>query len=81
MQASKSNFTEKNYSRHASALAKTINRKISVRKQKTSFKKKGFSSIKNIQDKLSRLIGEKVVINQNAKTKKGFIKINFSKNS
>ena len=38
-----------------------------------------FPQLKNIQDKLSRLIGEKVVINQNAKTKKGFIKINFSK--
>ena len=37
------------------------------------------TQLKNIQDKLSRLIGEKVVINQNAKTKKGFIKINFSK--
>ena len=76
MQASKSNFTEKNYSRHASALAKTINRKISVRKtEKLASKRKVSPQLKNIQDKLSRLIGEKVVINQNAKTKKVLLRL------
>ena len=44
---------QKNYSRHASALAKTINRKdISTKNRKTSFEKKGFPQLKNIQDKL-----------------------------
>ena len=59
---------------------KLLTEKISVRKtEKLASKRKVSSHIQNIQDKLSRLIGEKVVINQNAKTQKGFIKINFSK--
>ena len=32
-----------------------------------------------MQNRISRLIGERVVINQNAKTKKGFVKISFDK--
>ena len=47
--------------------------------QRKTSKRKVSPQLQNMQDKLSRLIGEKVVINQNAKTKKGFIKINFSK--
>ena len=59
---------------------KLLTEKISVRKtEKLASKRKVSPQLKNIQDKLSRLIGEKVVINQNPKTKKGFIKINFSK--
>ena len=59
---------------------KLLTEKISVRKtEKLASKRKVSSHIQDIQDKLSRLIGEKVVINQNAKTQKGFIKINFSK--
>ena len=59
---------------------KLLTEKISVRKtEKLASKRKVSPQLQNIQDKLSRLIGEKVVINQNAKTKKGFIKINFSK--
>ena len=59
---------------------KLLTDKISVRKtEKLASKRKVSPQLQNIQDKLSRLIGEKVVINQNAKTKKGFIKINFSK--
>ena len=59
---------------------KLLTEKISVRKtQKLASKRKVSPQLQNIQDKLSRLIGEKVVINQNPKTKKGFIKINFSK--
>jgi ParB family chromosome partitioning protein len=59
---------------------KLLTEKISVRKtEKLASKRKVSPQLKDIQDKLSRLIGEKVVINQNAKTKKGFIKINFSK--
>ena len=58
---------------------KLLTDKISVRKtEKLASKRKVSPQLQNIQDKLSRLIGEKVVINQNAKTKKGFIKINFS---
>jgi len=58
---------------------KLLTEKISVRKtEKLASKRKVSPQLQNIQDKLSRLIGEKVVINQNAKTKKGFIKINFS---
>jgi ParB family chromosome partitioning protein len=57
-----------------------LTEKISVRKtEKLASKRKVSPQLQNIQDKLSRLIGEKVVINQNAKTKKGFVKINFSK--
>ena len=59
---------------------KLLKEKISVRKtEKLASKRKVSPQLQNIQDKLSRLIGEKVVINQNPKTKKGFIKINFSK--
>ena len=59
---------------------KLLIEKISVRKtEKLASKRKVSPQLQNMQDKLSRLIGEKVVINQNAKTKKGFIKINFSK--
>ena len=59
---------------------KLLKEKISVRKtEKLASKRKVSPQLQNIQDKLSRLIGEKVVINQNAKTKKGFVKINFSK--
>ena len=59
---------------------KLLTEKISVRKtEKLASKRKVSPQLQNIQDKLSRLIGEKVVINQNDKTKKGFIKINFSK--
>ena len=59
---------------------KLLTEKISVRKtENLASKRKVSPQLQNIQDKLSRLIGEKVVINQNPKTKKGFIKINFSK--
>ena len=59
---------------------KLLTEKISVRKtEKLASKRKVSPQLQNIQDKLSRLIGEKVVINQNTKTRKGFIKINFSK--
>ena len=59
---------------------KLLTEKISVRKtEKLASKRKVSPQLQNIQDKLSRLIGEKVVINQNSKTRKGFIKINFSK--
>ena len=59
---------------------KLLTEKISVRKtEKLASKRKVSPQLQNIQDKLSRLIGEKVVINQNVKTRKGFIKINFSK--
>ena len=59
---------------------KLLTEKISVRKtEKLASKRKISPQLQNIQDKLARLIGEKVVINQNSKTKKGFIKINFSK--
>ena len=59
---------------------KLLTEKISVRKtEKLASKRKISPQLQHIQDKLSRLIGEKVVINQNAKTKKGFIKINFTK--
>ena len=59
---------------------KLLTEKISVRKtEKLASKRKVSPQLQNIQDKLSRLIGEKVVVNQNPKTKKGFIKINFSK--
>ena len=59
---------------------KLLTEKISVRKaEKLASKRKVSPQLQNIQDKLARLIGEKIVINQNAKTKKGFIKIHFSK--
>jgi hypothetical protein len=41
--------------------------------------KKTSPQLQSIQSSLSRLIGEKVSIKQNNKTKKGFIKISFDK--
>ena len=59
---------------------KLLTEKISVRKtEKLASKKSVSPQLQNIQNQLSRLIGEKVVINQNSKTKKGFVKISFSK--
>jgi len=59
---------------------KLLKEKISVRKtEKLASKRKISPQLKNIQENLTRLIGERVVINQNAKTKKGFVKINFDK--
>ena len=57
--------------------------KLSVRKVESlaSSKKKLSPQLSAIQNKLSRLIGEKVVINQSKKNKSGFIKINFSKDT
>tara|TARA_B100001029_G_scaffold178083_1_gene184015 strand:- start:3019 stop:3849 length:831 start_codon:yes stop_codon:yes gene_type:complete len=61
---------------------KLLKEKISVRKtEKLASKRKISPQLKNIQENLTRLIGERVVINQNAKTKKGFVKINFDKNT
>ena len=58
---------------------KLLTEKISVRKtEKLVSKRKITPQLQNIQDKLSRLIGEKVVINHNFRIKKGFVKINFS---
>ena len=59
---------------------KLLTEKISVRNtEKLVSKRKVSTQLQNIQNKLSRLIGERVVINQNTKTKKGFVKINFDK--
>ena len=59
---------------------KLLKEKISVRKtEKLASKRKVSPQLQNIQNKLTRLIGEKVIINQNFKTKKGFVKINFDK--
>jgi len=57
--------------------------KLSVRKVESlaSSKKKLSPQLSAIQNKLSRLIGEKIVINQSKKNKSGFIKINFSKDT
>ena len=57
--------------------------KLSVRKVESlaSSKKKLSPQLSAIQNKLSRLIGEKVVISQSKKNKSGFIKINFSKDT
>mgnify|MGYP000414096321 CR=1 FL=1 len=50
---------------------KLLTEKISVRKtEKLASNKKVSPQLKNMQNRLSRLIGERVVINQNAKTKK-----------
>ncbi len=58
---------------------KLLTEKISVRKtEKLASNRKITPQLQNIQDKLSRLIGEKVAINHNSRTKKGFVKINFS---
>ena len=59
---------------------KLLTEKISVRKtEKLASHKKVSPQLQNIQNQLSRLIGERVVINQNTKTKKGFVKISFDK--
>lgn len=59
---------------------KLLKEKISVRKTENLASKRRVSpQLQNIQNKLTRLIGEKVIINQNFKTKKGFVKINFDK--
>lgn len=59
---------------------KLLKEKISVRKtENLASKRKASPQLQNIQNKLTRLIGEKVIINQNFKTKKGFVKINFDK--
>jgi ParB family chromosome partitioning protein len=60
---------------------KLLKEKISVRKTESLIikNKKTSPELQNMQNLLSRLIGEKVLIKQNNKTKKGFIKINFDK--
>ena len=59
---------------------KLLKEKISVRKTENLASKRRVSpQLQNIQNNLTRLIGEKVIINQNFKTKKGFVKINFDK--
>ena len=59
---------------------KLLKEKISVRKtENLASKRKVSPQLQNIQNNLTRLIGEKVIINQNFKTKKGFVKINFDK--
>ena len=59
---------------------KLLKEKISVRKtENLASKRKVSPQLQNIQNKLTRLIGEKVIINQNFKTKKCFLKINFDK--
>ena len=59
---------------------KLLTEKISVRKtEKLASYKKVSPQLQSIQNQLSRLIGERVVINQNTKTKKGFVKISFDK--
>lgn len=59
---------------------KLLKNKISVRStEKLVSKSKISSQLQNIQNQLSRLIGERVVIQQNNKTKKGYVKIHFSK--
>ena len=59
---------------------KLLTEKISVRKtEKLASHKRVSPQLQSIQNQLSRLIGERVVINQNTKTKKGFVKISFDK--
>ncbi len=59
---------------------KLLKNKISVRStEKLVSKSKISSQLQNIQNQLSRSIGERVVIQQNNKTKKGYVKIHFSK--
>ena len=54
---------------------KLLKEKISVRKTESLASKRRVSpQLQNIQNKLTRLIGEKVIINQNFKTKKRFCK-------
>lgn len=60
---------------------KLLTEKISVRKTESlvAKNKKISPQLQDMQSSLSRLIGEKVLIIQNSKTKKGFIKISFDK--
>ena len=60
---------------------KLLKEKMSVRRTESlvTKNKKTSPQLQSIQSSLSRLIGEKVVIKQNNKTKKGFIKISFDK--
>ncbi len=60
---------------------KLLKEKMSVRKAESlvSKNKKVSPQLQSMQSSLSRLIGEKVSIKQNSKTKKGFIKISFDK--
>ena len=60
---------------------KLLTEKISVRKTESlvAKNKKISPQLQDVQSSLSRLIGEKVLIMQNIKTKKGFIKISFDK--
>ena len=60
---------------------KLLTEKISVRKTESlvAKNKKISPQLQDMQSSLSRLIGEKVLIMQNSKTKKGFIKISFDK--
>ena len=60
---------------------KLLTEKISVRKTESlvAKNKKISPQLQDMQSSLSRLIGEKVLIIQNGKTKKGFIKISFDK--
>ena len=60
---------------------KILKEKMSVRRTESlvTKNKKTSPQLQSIQSSLSRLIGEKVLIKQNNKTKKGFIKISFDK--
>ena len=60
---------------------KLLKEKMSVRRTESlvTKNKKTSPQLQSIQISLSRLIGEKVSIKQNNKTKKGFIKISFDK--
>jgi ParB family chromosome partitioning protein len=60
---------------------KLLKEKMSVRRTESlvTKNKKTSPQLQSIQRSLSRLIGEKVSIKQNNKTKKGFIKISFDK--
>ncbi len=60
---------------------KLLKEKMSVRRTESlvNKNKKTSPQLQSIQSSLSRLIGEKVSIKQNNKTKKGFIKISFDK--
>jgi ParB family chromosome partitioning protein len=60
---------------------KLLKEKMSVRRTESlvTKNKKTSPKLQSIQSSLSRLIGEKVSIKQNNKTKKGFIKISFDK--
>jgi ParB family chromosome partitioning protein len=60
---------------------KLLKEKMSVRRTESlvTKNKKTSPQLQSIQSSLSRLIGEKVSIKQNNKTKKGFVKISFDK--